>query len=85
MRSACARGEGEGPRRAGIHQRAHHLPSRQPGTPKEEPEQDKIHPAIYAFIAYCGDSVLRTKYTGIKPFNTSKIKVKTPKGLLIVL
>ena len=34
---------------------------------KKEPEQDKIHPAIYAFIAYGGDAVLRTKYTGIKP------------------
>jgi len=34
---------------------------------KEENVPMKIHPSIYAFILYKGESVLRTKYTGVKP------------------
>lgn len=34
---------------------------------KKEELQAKIHPAIYAFIAYKGESVLRTPYNGEKP------------------
>lgn len=45
-------------------------------TPKQEYERldyreskrdAKIHPAIYAFIAYRGEAVLRSKYTGERP------------------
>ena len=34
---------------------------------KKEGEMPKIHPAVYAFIAYRGEEALRTEYTGIKP------------------
>lgn len=33
----------------------------------EEDRKYKIHPAIYSFISYCGESVLRSKYDGKKP------------------
>jgi len=34
---------------------------------KKEEEKQKIHPAVYAFIAYRGIEALRTEYTGVKP------------------
>jgi len=34
---------------------------------KKENVPMKIHPSIYAFIAYKGETVLRTEYNGIKP------------------
>lgn len=34
---------------------------------KEENRKYKIHPAIYSFISYRGESVLRSKYDGKKP------------------
>ncbi len=34
---------------------------------KELKKERRIHPAIYAFIAYRGEEVLRSKYTGEKP------------------
>ncbi len=34
---------------------------------QESKQEYKIHPAIYSFIAFRGDEVLRTEYTGDKP------------------